>query len=143
MSSLAIRSKAHWDYSAAQMEVFAAELTIGEDRLDSDHVHVAVLTNAGPGEFAGMYSLEYPSKETLGLGHLFVAPEAMGLGVGAALLRHACELGSALGYASMEILSDPNAEGFYLGKGARRVGEIESSIPGRRLPVLGLALGAK
>jgi hypothetical protein len=46
---------------------------------------------------------------------------------------------AALGFDKLEIISDPHAEGFYMAMGARRVGNIESSIAGRNLAVLELS----
>ncbi len=47
----------------------------------------------------------------------------------------------ASGGATLRIASDPNAEGFYLKMGARRVGETPSQPEGRALPLLLLEVG--
>ena len=43
---------------------------------------------------------------------------------------------AALGVTALSIESDPHAEGFYLRLGARRIGEVPSTLPGRVLPLL-------
>jgi predicted N-acetyltransferase YhbS len=77
------------------------------------------------------------------LAFLFVEPEAIGTGVGRALLEHGLEVASALGFRTIRVESDPFAEPFYLRMGAVRVGEAASqSISGRTLPVLRLDVPA-
>ncbi|MCB0291707.1 MAG: GNAT family N-acetyltransferase [Calditrichaeota bacterium] len=60
----------------------------------------------------------------------------MGQGAGARLFRHAVAALASHGIKHLKIVSDPHAEGFYQKMGARRVGAVASSIPGRALPVL-------
>lgn len=53
---------------------------------------------------------------------LFVRPSEMGRGVGRALFRHAQRRARELGFAFIEVQSDPNAAGFYERMGAERIG---------------------
>jgi GNAT superfamily N-acetyltransferase len=73
-----------------------------------------------------------------GLEHLWVTPEHMGTGVGRALFEHAVRRAASMGAETLKIEADPNAEGFYLRMGARRVGEITYPLNGqkRTLPLL-------
>jgi hypothetical protein len=59
-------------------------------------------------------------------------------GLAAYVFNDAVERASALGFGSLEIESDPNAEGFYRRLGARRVGINIAELDGQRreLPVL-------
>jgi len=73
---------------------------------------------------------------------LWVEPGDIGGGVGRALFVAACEVARTLPADQLLIVADPNAEGFYLRMGARRIGEEASEvIDGRRLPILVLELG--
>lgn len=93
------------------------------------------LAEAG-GETLGFYGLDEEPPQA-DLRYLFVAPEAIGQGVGRRLWDHAIETARRAGYARMQVESDPNAEPFYLRMGARRIGEVASSVrPGRMLPLL-------
>ena len=76
------------------------------------------------------------------LDHLWVAPEQLGAGVGAALFVHAARTARAEGASELRIASDPNAEGFYVKMGARRAGEVPSRPAGRTLPLLVLRLAS-
>jgi len=75
---------------------------------------------------------------------MWVTPTAIGSGLGRMLWSHAVETARANGYTAFSIESDPNAEGFYLRHGAKRVGEIVSAATGRVLPLMSYVIpGAK
>ncbi len=72
---------------------------------------------------------------------LFIHPEHIGQGHGAALFRWAVQEGRRLGARRMTIEADPEAEPFYRRMGARTIGQAPSgSIPGRNLPLLDFPL---
>jgi hypothetical protein len=58
--------------------------------------------------------------------------------VGRALLRDALATAAGHGTGGLFVESDPNAEGFYLHHGARRLGERRSVTTKRLLPLLWL-----
>ncbi len=66
---------------------------------------------------------------------MWVDPQHIGVGLGASLFSHAVGTVRAMGGSLLRIASDPDAEGFYLRMGARRVGVVPSKPPGRELPV--------
>lgn len=72
------------------------------------------------------------------LDHMWVAPTHLGTGVGKELFIHAMQRAAGSNVSEVEILSDPNAEGFYRKMGAHRSGETVSEIEGqtRALPRL-------
>ena len=72
---------------------------------------------------------------------LFVEPQAMERGVGAALFEWARDAARAQGAGELQIVADPGAVGFYRRMGAASAGTVPSgSVPGRDLPVLTLIL---
>ncbi|MGH7540908.1 MAG: GNAT family N-acetyltransferase [Gemmatimonadota bacterium] len=136
-----MRSKAVWGYDADFLADCRGELTVSPESIAAGRVWVR---EAG-GRAVGFYTLsdpvsgggagpEGPRAELL---HLFIEPEAIGHGHGRALLAHAAERARALGCRWMRVESDPDAEGFYVRHGGRRVGWAASPVrPGRRLPEL-------
>jgi predicted N-acetyltransferase YhbS len=121
-------------------------LTLTRERLERWSVRVA---EAQDGELLGVvaFSMEVmiedmedgPVQAELEL--LFVEPEWMGAGVGAALMRDITARLAERGVETLWILSDPGAEAFYVRLGARRAGLRPSdAIPGRKLPWLRLEL---
>jgi len=152
LSALALRSKAHWGYDQSFLEACREELTIPPEKVTAKRTYVAV-SNAGvagkasrigpdgaPGRILGFGTIEGdpPAGE---LGMLFIDPDVIGRGVGGALFSHLAATATELGFHRLTIAADPNAEPFYLARGAVRIGAVPSgSLPGRVLPLLSLAL---
>jgi GNAT superfamily N-acetyltransferase len=133
LTALALASKAHWGYDDAFMTACRAELTLEPADLQRARVRVADRGGVIVG-FAGVALAPEPELEWL-----FVAPDAMGAGVGRLLLDDVSRLARAAGVQRLRIESDPHAEAFYVGLGARRIGHAASaSVPGRVLPLLTL-----
>jgi GNAT superfamily N-acetyltransferase len=137
LSDLALRSKAHWGYSPEFLAACRDELRVSAKDLEANPTFVLEADE----RLLGFYSLEHVSAETVELGHFFIEPDAMGAGLGRALVTHARAEAGRRGYRSILILSDPHAEGFYRAIGARKVGaRASSSIPRRELPLLEVSL---
>ncbi|MGI9431250.1 MAG: GNAT family N-acetyltransferase [Myxococcota bacterium] len=132
LSSLALRSKAHWGYTEDELEIFADELTLDPSELESRSAHV--IEDAGTP--LGFYTLLEQPTGDLELEHLFVEPGSLRRGVGSRLLRHALRAAGERGFTTISVVSDPNATGFYRAHGAALVEQIPSSIPGRSIPRL-------
>jgi GNAT superfamily N-acetyltransferase len=147
LGRLAMRSKAHWGYDEEFLNACREELLIPVDQIVARRTQVAVSDDAdeasggsGSGRLLGFGTIEGepPAGE---LGMLFVDPEFIGGGVGGALFSRLTAMAGELGFRRLTIAADPNAEPFYLAKGAVRIGSVPSgSLPGRSLPLLALAL---
>ena len=89
------------------------------------------------GRLVGFYALLMAGDKGE-LDHMWVSPDHMGTGVGKALFVHAMRAAKGQNLSEVEILSDPNAEGFYQKMGAYRTGESVSEVDGepRVLPRL-------
>ena len=137
LTDLALRSKAYWGYDAAFMAACRAELTVTPAQAASGLVQVY----EEGGRAFGFYLLEVRNGSA-DVAMLFVEPAAIGRGIGRALWQHLVAEARRLELAKVTIESDPNAEAFYRAMGATTVGTAPSaSIPGRRLPLMELALG--
>jgi GNAT superfamily N-acetyltransferase len=136
LSNLAMRSKAHWGYSAEFLEACRASLTVTPDDLATGRHLVAEID----GHLAGFAGLEGSPPEGQ-LTDLWVDPAVMGRRVGRALFEAITLRAERLGFQALLIDADPHAEAFYLHLGAQRIGENPSTvIPGRALPLLRYAL---
>lgn len=132
MTDLSLRSKALWGYEAAFLARCRAIMTVTAAAIDS-RPHFVAVTDRG---IAGFYGIE-PESEGVGLDHLFVDPDLIGRGIGCSLWAHAVVTARSLGHRAMIVASDPNAEGFYLKMGCRRIGTRPSDLEsGRQLPLL-------
>lgn len=128
MTQLVVRSKAHWGYPAGFLAYFTPEMVVGPRTLAREDCWVAA---------QGALLLGYVARRRGRLNDLFVAPEAMGKGLGGSLLRLARLGGLAAGHRCLVFDADPFAVPFYRRHGARRIGWQPSpwpGDPGRRLP---------
>ncbi len=135
LTEIAVAAKRHWGYPESWIEAWREELTISPDFIARHKVFAAIEHD----RLVGFYALVSSEGKTE-LDHLWVLPEWIGKGIGRQLLNHALEHAAAIGAQRIEIVSDPNAQGFYLKAGARKTGEVISSIEGqeRRLPRLAI-----
>jgi GNAT superfamily N-acetyltransferase len=135
LTALAIRSKAHWGYDASFMQRVTADLEITPQLVDASAVFVAEDGSA----VVGFYVLAVVDGMPMLL-DLWIDPVAIGDGIGKQLWLHMLEEARRLGYPTIRIQSEPNAEGFYAKMGARRIGVAESTaMPGRMLPLMEIA----
>jgi GNAT superfamily N-acetyltransferase len=136
LTDLSLRSKAFWGYDASFLARCRAVMTVKPHAIETQPHYVADLE----GRVAGFYSF-VSEAVGVGLDNLFVEPDLVGLGVGRALWRHAVDTARGLGQPALIIVSDPNAEGFYLKMGCQRIGTRPSELgAARQLPLLRFAL---
>jgi len=134
LSSLALRSKAHWGYSRDFIKSCEDELTYQPGQISSDTFDFVVIENEVT--IMGFYAIERMSKTEYELDALFVDPKYIGTGCGRQLIQHALRNVATKGGERLVIQGDPHAEQFYLAAGGQQIGSRESgSIPGRVLPL--------
>ena len=129
LSNLAIRAKASWGYESSLLNLWKEDLEIEPDYIERNVVKVA----EEDGDLIGVAALNLQDKE---IDHFWVEPGCMARGVGKALFEAIKVAMKENGISRIQIVSDPHAESFYLHMGAKRMGEVESVPPGRRLPKL-------
>lgn len=131
LSSIAKAAKRYWNYPEELLALWDGELTITPEYL-ADALAACAVVEDQPVAF-------YALRQTAGaweIDHLWVLPEYIGRGLGKRLYAHALERLKGMGIRVARVASDPNAEGFYLKMGARRIGSVPSSPAGRRVPLL-------
>jgi GNAT superfamily N-acetyltransferase len=133
LTEIAHAAKRHWGYPERWIESWRDILTMRPEFIAANVAYSAI----AEGRAVGFYLLTTES-DGLHLDHLWIAPNAMGRGIGRALFDHAVTQARRLGHRTLQIEADPNAEGFYERMGARRVGEAVTEIEGQRreLPLL-------
>ena len=136
LSQLTIRSKAHWGYSAEQMEAWREELTITQDYISQNHVFIL----KGQQQVRGYYSFIEQSNSLVLLDNLFVDPDFMGQGLGGLLMADFLRRSKESNFSRIILEADPHAAGFYEKYGFRTVNQRVTAIPGRYLPVMALQL---
>lgn len=133
LTRIAQAAKRHWGYPEHWLQHWRDDLTITPDYVAANRVFVA----EGDAALLGFYAL-IMGEEKAELDHIWVLPAHIGTGVGKELFLHAMKVAAGERVSEVEILSDPNAEGFYSKMGAHRTGEEVSEIEGqpRTLPRL-------
>jgi N-acetylglutamate synthase-like GNAT family acetyltransferase len=133
LTRIAHDAKRHWGYPEHWIQHWQDDLTISPEFISTNDVFVAE-TDDG---VVGFYALIL-REQNAELDHMWVTPAHIGSGVGKLLFLHAMDRAAAAKVKTVGILSDPNAEPFYLKMGAHRTGESVSEIDGepRVLPRL-------
>ena len=133
LTEIAHAAKRHWGYPERWIEAWSDVLTITPKFIAQDETYVA----RSDASVSGFYAFIW-QEGNLRLEHCWVVPRKMRRGIGRALFSHAVMRASELGYRSFEIEADPNAEGFYLAMGARRISQVVTTTLGveRVLPLL-------
>jgi GNAT superfamily N-acetyltransferase len=137
LSQIALSAKAYWGYPERWMEIWAPLLTITPEFVSSAVVWVAEVN----GGLAGFYALILV-KQRVNLEHLWILPAYIRKGIGRALFEHALARCREMQFQGLEIVSDPNAQGFYERMGAKKVGVSVDEVDGelRSLPVMEITL---
>lgn len=136
LTRIAHAAKRHWRYPEKLIRLWKADLTVTSEVVVSQPVYCAVRD----AEIVGFYALS-GERDTRELEHMWVDPHCIGCGVGRRLFTHLLRRLRALRVRRLEIVSDPNAAGFYRRMGARRIGRVSSTPAGRYLPRLVIDLG--
>ena len=133
LTRIAFAAKRYWGYPESWIQHWRDGLTITPEFVRNSRVYAAV----SGGEPCAFYALTSAGDEQE-LEHLWVLPGWIGSGVGRLLFEHAVREAARRGASAVAIEADPNAEGFYLKMGARRIGEnvYEIEGPKRKLPLL-------
>ena len=141
LAALGTRSKGAWNYDEGFLTRFGAQMAewvpefVGGMRGDGGRV---LLVAEDEGVVVGFAIVEQTDPATPAwLEDLWIEPHRMRGGIGTRLLQAALRVARDAGRSALEFESDPNAEGFYLRMGARRIGEQPSDFQaGRLLPVM-------
>jgi len=134
LTELTMRSKAYWQYAAAFLADARQEREFQPNKFLPDF-HVYILERVG--QVLGFCSLIPIGNDSIELHDLFVEPSYIGKGYGKQLWDHSVSLVRELGFRTLVLTADPNAEPFYARQGAVRTGERESSVRSdRKLPIM-------
>ena len=132
LTELTIQSKAHWNYSQTQINSWAEVLTISAEYIDKNDVFKLVSDD----QLIGYYSFYATSESEVLLDNMFISPKFIGKGLGRMLLIDFLSRVKAEGYADVLLYSDPNSEGFYRHFNFDVIGQEETTIEGRFLPIM-------
>ncbi|KUJ52242.1 GNAT family N-acetyltransferase [Chryseobacterium sp. JAH] len=136
LTEITKRSKAYWGYSDEQMKEWSDLLTITSEYIQNNEVY-KLIVNQSTVAYYSYFDIE---NNSVRLDNLFVSPENISKGYGK-LLMNDFILKIKQSQRSRIILdADPNAQKFYESFGFKKIGQIETSIKDRFLPIMELKL---
>ncbi|MEN2487847.1 GNAT family N-acetyltransferase [Flavobacterium sp. B11] len=136
LTEITKKSKAYWGYSDEQMEKWNNNLTIKIDYIETNSVFNLIDEN----QIIGYYSYLRLENNQVKLDNLFILPEYIGKGFGSFLMNDFLERMRNEKYQKIILDSEPNAEQFYQKIGFRKIGEFETSIKNRFMPIMEMKL---
>ena len=136
LTQITKKSKAYWGYSNEQIEDWSPFLTVTEEYIETNSVFNLMLDN----QIIGYYSFFHESENSLKLDNLFVLPDFIGKGFGKLLMNDFLVRLQDLSVQKVVLNSEPNAESFYIKFGFVKIGQIETSIKDRYLPIMELKI---
>ncbi len=131
LTQIAFAAKRHWQYPEEWIQLWKEDLTITEEFILQNPLFTATIG----GKIVAFAALKLEEKQ-YELEHLWVLPDYMGLGIGKKLVLHLKQFLQSKNIDKLEVISDPNALGFYQKMGGTVIGEWESALQGRSLPIL-------
>ena len=136
LSELTVRSKSHWNYSSEQIEKWQIDLTVSAEYVDKNEVWKLKEDD----KLIGYYSFIIMNSKKVKLDNIFIDPEFIGRGYGKILMEYFFKQVKNKGLKNIYLDSDPHAEKFYLNLGFKVIGQLESSIKNRFLPIMELKI---
>ncbi len=136
LTEITKKSKAHWGYSDEQMEKWNNNLTITRDYIEENPVFNLIDEN----QIIGYYSYLRLENNQVKLDNLFILPEYIGKGFGSFLMNDFLERMRNEKCQKIILDSEPNAEQFYKKIGFTKIGEFETSIKNRFMPIMEMKL---
>jgi ribosomal protein S18 acetylase RimI-like enzyme len=130
------KSKAYWGYSEEQILKWNNRLTISKDYINNHYVFKLSNENT----IIGYYSYINKEKNTVKLDNLFILPEYIGKGYGKHLINDFLSRMKKNKCEKIILDSEPNAEKFYQKIGFRKIGQFETSIKNRFMPIMEMNL---
>ncbi|MDR6969594.1 GNAT superfamily N-acetyltransferase [Flavobacterium arsenatis] len=136
LTDITKKSKAYWGYSVEQMKEWSDLLTITKNYIEMNSVYKLSINNST----IGYYSYFNLDENTVKLDNLFVLPNYIGDGFGKMLMNDFLDKIKTTNAEKIILDSEPNAEKFYEKFGFTKVGQIETAINNRFLPIMELKL---
>lgn len=137
LTEITKKSKAFWGYSEEQMMQWNDALTITQEYIQTNFAYKQTKEN----QVIGYYSYFNSDAAIIKLDNLFVLPEYIGKGIGNQLMQDFLNrIKENRDIKKVTLDADPNAEKFYQKFGFKTIGQLETSIKNRFLPIMELNL---
>lgn len=137
LTEITKKSKAFWGYSEDQMQLWNDALTITKEHIETNFTYKFLHEN----RIIGYYSYFNIDSTIIKLDNLFVLPDNIGKGFGNFLMQDFLNrIKENRDIKKVLLDADPNAEKFYQKVGFTTIGQLQTSIKNRFLPIMELKL---
>ena len=136
LTELTIRSKAYWGYTPEQIAEWRADLTIYPEYIAQEEVYILTIEKV----LIGYYSFIRLNHQKVKLDNIFIAPNYIRQGYGNILMNAFFNQVRDRGFKTIRLDSEPNAENFYKKLGFKVIGQLESTLKNRFLPIMELQI---
>ena len=136
LTEITVDGKAFWGFSKEQLAIWKDELTVTRDYISANETYNLFLDSS----IIGYYSFLKMSDDQIILDNLFLFQKYIGQGFGTLLMNDFLESVKKLGFCTIILEAEPNAEQFYKKFGFSTYDHRESNIKGRLLPKMKLNL---
>lgn len=127
---IAKAAKAHWGYPKEWLVLWEKDLTFSSDFLNANSVFIISIDN----EIIG-FCVILKENDSFQIEHCWITPEQIGHGYGRELLSFALAQPPFQNQV-FQVLSDPNAVGFYQKFGFETIKMVPGNPKGRELPLM-------
>jgi len=132
LTELTIKSKAFWGYSEKQIKDWTTLLTISKKYITENEVYNLI----SDGQIIAYYSFFKIDDNRVKLDNLFILPSFIGKKLGTYLVDDFILRVKKAGISVITLDSEPNSEDFYRKMGFRVVGQKETSMKNRFMPIM-------
>lgn len=139
LTTITKMSKAYWGFSDEILQEWEHLLIITKDYIEKNKVYKLLQND----QIIGYYSYFSTDENTIKLDNIFILPEFIGKGFGKILMNDFLKNIKQLGINKITLDAEPNAEKFYKTFGFETIGQLESSIKDRYLPIMELQIEKK
>lgn len=136
LTEITKKSKAYWGFSEDILNEWKPLLTVTKDYIQKNNVFKRVDSE----KVIGYYSYFSADENTIKLDNLFIRPEFIGRGFGKILMNDFLKNIMRSGIKKVILDAEPNVEKFYKSFGFETVGQLESSMKDRYLPIMELQI---
>ncbi len=135
LTEITKKSKAYWGYSAEQLVLWNENLTVSKNYIQNNPTYKLLKDN----NIIAYYSYLLQD-ENVKLDNLFVLPEYIGKGYGELLINDFLHRMKVEKHNKIILDADPNSEKFYLKMDFKKIGQFETKIKNRFMPIMEMVL---
>lgn len=136
LTTITKKSKAYWGFSEDALKEWEHLLTVTKEYIEKNKVFKLVQND----QIIGYYSYFSNDKNTVKLDNIFILPEFIGKGFGKILMNDFLKNVRQSDINKITLDAEPNAENFYKTFGFKTIGQLETSIKDRYLPIMELGI---